>query len=732
MDTPEYNFTTMKNFTLFLIILFPQILNAQLSIAGNDSMVVSSGTIFSVQDHVINNGKITGSGKLILNGSATQNFSGNGSFSNVELNNSNGAAITNASSNQVKITGTYIPTAGILTSNERLALKSDQNGTAIITQGNTAGNYINGKVILERYIPAKRAWRLIGFPITTAASPTINEALQDSVGGNSSSNPNPGFGTHITGGSIANGFDQNGTGFSSLKTLAGTSWQAVTTTNQALSNDQKYFIFIRGSRANNLSLGTAASADKTTLRFKANVNQGDQNININSTGWQLIPNPFNARLNLNQVAIVNSGLINRNFKFWDPKMGGSNNVGGYVTASFNGIDYDFTPVPVSAITEYAQPFAAFFVDAIATGALSIKEAHKCNCGSDNVFRPAADLQTKIRINLKSFNNDGTNAIVDGVLAVFNEKYSSDIDAFDAVNLKNTNTESLGILRSDQKISIERRSDQFEIDTINLHLSNVFIRNYQFEISASNFNRLGLTAVLQDLFTGIQTELNPNGISLYNFSVNSNTGTYASNRFRIILKKETLILPQATIKIFNATPIKNNYAGTGAVSLNWKLINQQYISSNQIEKSTDSTHFTTLGSVSISDLLLSEGNYQLTDTEPFIGNNYYRVKITERNATAYYSPILKVMVKNHELVQLVQNPITNNKILIQIETEVGQQHHFILTDNRGISIMQSSFYQEAGTHIKELPVSVKLEKGWYFGKLQTANDKSTTLKIYVGN
>ena len=180
------------------------------------------------------------------------------------------------------------------------------------------------------------------------------------------------------------------------------------------------------------------------LRVNANAKQGNQTLSVAGTGWQLTGNPFPSVINLDIVAGNNSSKINRNFVFWDPRLGGSNNVGGFVTASYNGSGYDYSPAPVSQISEYAQPFTGFYVDATSAGNITVAENMKCNCSYGNVFRPVAPAATtsKFHIGLHSINPDGTNPLVDGTMAAFDERFANETDSYDAVKLPNTLAENI--------------------------------------------------------------------------------------------------------------------------------------------------------------------------------------------------------------------------------------------------------------------------------------------------
>ena len=689
---------------------------------------IAVSNTLSVIDSISVNGTIIGAGSISLVGTASQPISGNGTISNMVLNNSSGAVISNAPGTLVNVTGRITPATGIFYSNENLVLKSDGGGTASIGIGNTAGGYINGKITMERFVPARRAWRLIAFPVTAVGAPTINEALQENAGGNTSYNPSPGYGLHITGGSVANGFDQNPLNNASMKELSGSSLLNISTTNQPISNSNAYFLFVRGSRANNLALLANAPADNVTLRIHGNVKQGNQSIPISGRGWKLIGNPFASRINLDNIAVNNSTLINRNFNFWDPKLGGSNNVGGYVTASYNGSTYDFTPTPISSLSEYAQPFAAVYVDAIAAGNLTINENNKCSCGNDNVFRPTG-VQTKIRINLHSYNSDATIPLVDGVMAVFDDKYTSKKDKQDAEKLENPGAENLSIQSSDHPLSIDRRKNIVTADTILLHISNVIKRTYQLELKPENFSMPGLSVFIEDKFLQTVTPINLTAGTSIDFTITDDTASASCARFRIIFKIVSL---NVSLKISNTKAITQKNASAGnAVNIyfDWKADNQLNVAAYEIERAVDERNFSTIGII-VGKENTSTANYSFTDSKPATGVNYYRIKATEKNGDINYSAIVKAIFTNENSIRLVKNPVTNNIILLEMNGQQKGVYPVAMFDAKGVQFMTTSINHDGTDGTKSIAINKYLPKGIYHLTIKYLQNKIKTFKISI--
>ncbi|PVD49471.1 hypothetical protein DC498_24960, partial [Terrimonas sp.] len=194
------------------------------------TLVNSSGSQLKINGYTLSLTTLTGAGTLT--GSTTSSLiitgTGGGNFGNINFTSGGGmlkAFTLNRSGTGAAATiGTALAvydvltiTSGALTTGGKLTLKSTATNTARVAP---VTGTISGNVTVERYIPARRAWRLMNAPV--GGTQTINQAWQEGVT-TASPNPNPapGYGTYVTVGSVANGFDQNilGQSTSSLKSF---------------------------------------------------------------------------------------------------------------------------------------------------------------------------------------------------------------------------------------------------------------------------------------------------------------------------------------------------------------------------------------------------------------------------------------------------------------------------------------------------------------------------------
>jgi hypothetical protein len=278
-------------------------------------------------------GTLSGSAtsNLVINGAAgTLSFtSGARTLRNLTL----GAGATTTLGSALDITagasfGTVtVGSAAALTSGGNLTLKSDANGTARVAQSSGDGitTGILGNVIVERFIPSGRKWRLLTAPVT---GPTLRASWMEGTnntltGYGNNQNPNPGFGTHITGtGGTTNGFDEHPTNASSAKIYSGGFSNLVNTTT-AIESQSGYMLFVRGNRATDINVSAAgASLSSTVLRATGTLKQGAQGtINLADGVWQMVGNPYPSNIDFEQFA--GTANLGQSYYVWDANQAGT-------------------------------------------------------------------------------------------------------------------------------------------------------------------------------------------------------------------------------------------------------------------------------------------------------------------------------------------------------------------------------------------------------------------------
>ena len=480
--------------------------------------------------------------------------------------------------------GTVKVTGGTLNANGNLILKSNAGGDAQVLF--STGN-ITGEATVERYIPGRRAWRFISVPFSSS-SQSIHDAWQEGVnnyglGASFNQNPHPGFGTHITGNNYSNlGFDYNTTTNQSMRvwdSIANT-WNVVEppTISTGISSHNAYYLFVRGSRAVDLSQGQYAGTDPTVLRMKGVLNQtGNPNIlsktfNGKVNNWIFVGNPYASPFDIKNI-LNTTGIAGKKFWVWDPKLSNPNwgTVGAYVT--YDGTSNTMVPLggsytTATTIMQSGQGFLLQLDGTHNSASLTFNEADKATSEA-NVYgftnaEPQPSYPT-VYTNLLIPGNE-EDILTDGVATVFSDNFSSIVNNEDAIKSWGY-YENISQVRDGQNLSIELRPQVKLTDTIFLR---VYVRSsypaYTLQLFTQNINLMPLTrAWLVDKYLNTKTEVNLHDTTLYSFTPNSDVKSYL-DRFMLVFNRQLLTTPVPITKVANqqdpnTTGIANSTAVT---------------------------------------------------------------------------------------------------------------------------------------------------------------------------
>ena len=698
----------------------------------NGGSLTVNGGILQIAGVINNSGLFdASSGTIEMNGAATQTINSN-TFVNNNLKNlivSNNVILNG----QQNLTGTlsFGNSNSTLNTGDSLTLKSTAIGTARvadITNGNLLnGNAISGKVIIERYISPKRAWRLLTTPIASTDAPTINTSWQEGVGGNSALNPNPGYGTHITGGEIVNGFDQGSNNTPSIKVYNSISNTLIALpasqgTNIPVTNYPAYFIFIRGDRSTQLSLGSKAPLTPTTLRIKGGINTGNVLANINASNITIVGNPYPSAIDFHTLTKVN---VNDMFYVWDAHLNGITGVGGYITVSWNGNNYDVAPSSAT-VTQYIQSGEAFFVqssDSTKTGTLTFKESDKSANGSSFVFKPMTDNITALRVDLFGINALGAAYLSDGILTTYNQNNSNAIDKDDAKKLYNS-AENICLGREGKNLAIERRKTIESMDTTFINLYTLKKQTYKLQISTVGINDAGLHATLKDKYLGVKkdTLLNMSGVTDIFFTVNTDSASFAPDRFNIVFKQD-LVLPPVVFSSIKA------YLSLKDIVLNWTIENEIKIKKYTVETSSDNIFFKEADTLTANGNNNTQQSYTWLDKYPASGMHYYRIKSTDVLGKETYSTVVSVNIDAKVFatgISVFGSNVTSNKLTVQLTNIEKGMYNLELYSMDGLLINKIEIeHPETYQQTYLFPIINNLPAGKYFLKLSGKSVKYTT-------
>ncbi|MFY7898954.1 MAG: cadherin-like beta sandwich domain-containing protein, partial [Chitinophagaceae bacterium] len=281
----------------------------RLVLSGN---IVNNGTL-SVTSFNSNGGTVEyrGTSQQTINANT---FSGNSVY-NLIINNASGVVLNGA----LTVNGTLTPTTGTFTTNNNLTLSSIAARTASVAAGS---GIINGNVTVQRFIPARRAFRFLAHPFSnnlSMSSLTDDIDITGAVGSPLT--------TTIANLPSAFGYD-NSTIVSNLTQ----GWTPLIATS-SLNPLSGYRVLIRGTKGQGLNAQTYTPS-AVTIDWSGTLNQGNQIVTLPYNGvnkdYSLIGNPYASPINLSLVTIGNN--VNANFSVWNSTAGTR---GAYVTQPFS-------------------------------------------------------------------------------------------------------------------------------------------------------------------------------------------------------------------------------------------------------------------------------------------------------------------------------------------------------------------------------------------------------------
>lgn len=134
-----------------------------------------------------------------------------------------------------------------------------------------------------------------------------------------------------------------------------------------------------------------------------------------------------------------------------------------------------------------------------------------------------------------------------------------------------------------------------------------------------------------------------------------------------------------------------------VMLKWELINPPYIREVVVERSINGSKFLPIGKIKVPGKMNKEKNSLQFRDEDFKEQNVsYRLQLTCKHYKKQYSNVLKVdAVGRKNLSFPVYSDATNNKIIVNIDSEVNEKTRMMLIDNNGRMVKQKDISLSSG-------------------------------------
>ena len=402
-----------------------------------------------------------------------------------------------------------------------VTLKSNSSGTA--TLGQVTGT-LTGEtnVTVERYIPAKRAWRAITAPLKG----WVNSSIYSSWMNNNQSGVSDATGMLVFGPTTNWGIQMapnyNLLTYNANDTWSGVSMPIASSTLFSSTINNAFMAFITGPFG---SSNIASGATATTLKANGQLITGTQTYsNLASTAYSFIGNPYASPISPSAILTDNANFSN--IWVWDPQLASH---GAYVV--YSGSAYSNTSGSYTS-GQPIQSGQAFFVKPSTSSNFVISESHKSNTVDNGLFDRTTSPSKILRVNLYKQVESNWQPF-DAVMALFNSNASNAVDAVDAVKMFNANN-NITIQTNGVSLMAEHRTLPVIQDVINLRVNDTeTAANYKLAIHTEDFTNMEISARLEDLLTNTSVPILLNGsVTEYAF-VPDAAAQNATDRFRIV-------------------------------------------------------------------------------------------------------------------------------------------------------------------------------------------------------
>lgn len=458
--------------------------------------------------------------------------------------------------------------SGNLTILGDLVFVSNANGSGELAAV-SANSSITGNATVQSYMSNKRSYRMVSSAVTTTTS--IHDNWQEGANSNTH-DPDPGYGTHITGSTIDqhNGFDGTLLGNPSMFIVNVETQQfaAVPNTNvRILEAGEPYLMYVRGDRSIDLMNNNAFG--ETVLRATGALYYGKHKQDFstaNPGNFVMFGNPYQSAVNITSVFAHSTNLYPEFYYIYDPTLADN---GSYVIVDLSEGSNNF---PGSAANQFLQPGQAAQVRVSGAASIIFNESDKSPGSFTATNANPMFGNDKLTVQLytaENFNNEGP--AHDGLVIRFAGGYDNGLTPHDAIKSMNF-YENLGIDHNGTYLGIERREMPQNGEIYSLYSAGYQHTEYTLKLRVDGLDASDF--YLEDYYAGTSTLLEA-GDTAYNFHIVANDPlSKATNRFSIRTNRQLAVgdnnLLSLNIHLF-PNPISDNTFYIAASKLNGETV-----------------------------------------------------------------------------------------------------------------------------------------------------------------
>ncbi len=162
-----------------------------------------------------------------------------------------------------------------------------------------------------------------------------------------------------------------------------------------------------------------------------------------------------------------------------------------------------------------------------------------------------------------------------------------------------------------------------------------------------------------------------------------------------------------------------YLNNGGVKIDWNIAAEENVAEYIIERSASSNDFASVGSVKANNAK----QYSYFDATPLSGNNFYRIKVLDKDGSVMYSNILKVnTVRGSAEMNVAPNPVKGNALNVQFAGIEKATYSLRLVNNVGQQVFVKTINGETSSFTQSFSLPATVAKGIYSLQLLSSTTK----------
>ena len=205
---------------------------------------------------------------------------------------------------------------------------------------------------------------------------------------------------------------------------------------------------------------------------------------------------------------------------------------------------------------------------------------------------------------------------------------------------------------------------------------------------------------------------------------SNQGTVSGGNFSNVVTDDpdTPAPNDPTVTLLNVFPLPVSFSDFRAyqknsdIELAWKILSENNTYKYEVEKSSNGTTFVRIGDVMATG---ASGviDYTFLDIHPNNGDNFYRLRVIDRDGQYKFSAVVRVNLANASQLTFYPNPVTERQINVQMNKLPKGRYEFVLYNVNGQSVFSKNIDHPGGSASEVIQLPKSLASGLYQARIK---------------